>query len=217
MIHSSISTLAVDIEECIKMSYAIEEIADTLRFAREARGLSQRELSAKSGVPQGHISKIENGTVDLRLSSLVALARVLDLELTLVPRRALPAVQMIVRSASGEAGKGEVQRRADRDLTQLKNMVSSLPEQAIPRNEVEQYARILRELEHFRLSKSDLETIRNVTTAFKNLKMNPEAWGTIRQYFREIQNLRNHIAHGRVEGERETIRPAYSLDEDDHG
>ena len=106
--------MVADLEWYINMSYAIQEIAGNLRSAREARGLSQRELSARSGVPQGHISKIENGTVDLRLSSLVELARVLDLELTLVPRKALPAVQTIVRSAFGEAGGGDVQRRANR-------------------------------------------------------------------------------------------------------
>lgn len=89
------------------MGYSTEHIAATLRAAREARGLSQRELSARSGLPQGHISKIENGAVDLRLSSLVDLARVLELELTLVPRKALPAVQAIVRSTAGGPGDRE--------------------------------------------------------------------------------------------------------------
>ena len=36
------------------MTYSAEEIARTLRNAREARGLSQRALSAKAGIPQGH-------------------------------------------------------------------------------------------------------------------------------------------------------------------
>ena len=63
------------------MTYATEHIAPMLRSARETQGLSQRALSAMAGVPQSHISKIENGTVDLRVSSLVELARVLDLEL----------------------------------------------------------------------------------------------------------------------------------------
>ncbi len=200
-----------------QMSYATEHIAEILRSAREARGLSQRDLSARSGVPQSHISKIENGAVDLRLSSLVELARVLDLEFTLVPRKALPAVQAIVRSTDGEASGSDVQKRADRELGQLRTLVSSLPETAIPKPEFDQYVRVLRELEHFRLSKSDLDTIRNATIAVKNLKMNPETWSTIRQYLREIQNLRNHIAHGRIDEEREAIRPAYSLSEDDHG
>ena len=57
------------------MSYATEHIAESLKAARERKGLSQRALSAKAGVPQSHISKIENGAVDLRLSSLVELAQ----------------------------------------------------------------------------------------------------------------------------------------------
>lgn len=199
------------------MNYATEHIAEILRSAREARGLSQRDLSARSGMPQGHISKIESGTVDLRLSSLVELARVLDLELTLVPRRALPAVQAIVRGSTGEARGGDVQRLADRELARLRNVINSLPEQAITRNEVEQYTRVLRELAHFRLSKSDLETVRTATVAFKNLGVNPEDRNTIRQHLQGIQNLRNHIVHGRPGEEREAIRPAYSLGEDDHG
>lgn len=199
------------------MSYAIEDIAQSLRSAREASGLSQRELSAKSGVPQGHISKIENGTVDLRLSSLIELARVLDRDLMLVPRKALPAVQAIVRSATGEAGSGDAHRRADRELAQLKNIIGSLPEMALSPNESEQYARLLRELGHLRLSKSDLETIRNATFVIKSLKSSPDSWNAIRQSLKEIQRLRNFIAHGRGGSESEAIRPAYSLDEDDHG
>ncbi|MGE0422410.1 MAG: helix-turn-helix domain-containing protein [Reyranellaceae bacterium] len=80
-----------------------KQIAETLRQARRARGLSQRALSQRAGVPQGHISNIERGAVDLRLSSLVAIARVLDLELALVPRKSLPAVQSIVRSVTAGA------------------------------------------------------------------------------------------------------------------
>lgn len=80
------------------MSYSTDYISMQLKKARESKGLSQRELSAKSGVPQGHISKIENGNVDLRLSSLVALTRVLNLELALIPRKHLSAVNSIVAS-----------------------------------------------------------------------------------------------------------------------
>ncbi len=45
------------------MSYATENISETLRKAREQKGLSQRALSARVGVPQSHISKIENNAV----------------------------------------------------------------------------------------------------------------------------------------------------------
>ena len=85
------------------MSYTIEHIACELRKAREAKGLSQRELGKKAGVPQGHISKIENGAVDLRVSSLVALARTLDLELELVPRKVVPALKSLALSSAADA------------------------------------------------------------------------------------------------------------------
>lgn len=85
------------------MNYTIEYIARELREAREAKGLSQRELGRKAGVPQGHISKIENGAVDLRVSSLVALARTLDLELELVPRKVFPAWKSLALSSAADA------------------------------------------------------------------------------------------------------------------
>lgn len=51
----------------------------------------QRDLSKMAGVPQSHISKIESNQVGLRLSGLIALANALDLAVTLVPRKAIPA------------------------------------------------------------------------------------------------------------------------------
>lgn len=82
------------------MSYATDDLLGTLRTARTQAKLSQRALSARTGVPQSHISKIESGATDLRLSSLVELARALDYELVLVPRRLLPAVEAVVGKAS---------------------------------------------------------------------------------------------------------------------
>jgi transcriptional regulator with XRE-family HTH domain len=81
------------------MNYTITHIAEKLKAARKTKGLSQRTLSQLAGVPQSHISKIESGAVDLRVSSLIELSRVLALELTLVPRKALPAINSIIRSS----------------------------------------------------------------------------------------------------------------------
>ncbi len=78
-----------------------EHIANQLRAARQAKNLSQRALSQLAGVPQAQISRIEAGSVDLRLTSLIAIANALDLDITLVPRQALPAVQSIIRQTSG--------------------------------------------------------------------------------------------------------------------
>ena len=78
------------------MPYATKTLSEALKEARERKGLSQRALSALSGVGQYQISKFENGAIDLRLSSLIELARALDLEPTLVPRRSVPAVKSIL-------------------------------------------------------------------------------------------------------------------------
>ncbi|WP_136618575.1 MULTISPECIES: helix-turn-helix domain-containing protein [Mesorhizobium] len=82
------------------MRYATEDIIQTLRGARKDKGLSQRKLSARVGLPQSHISKIESGATDLRLSSLVQLARSLDYEVVIVPRKALSAVKAVVVALS---------------------------------------------------------------------------------------------------------------------
>ncbi len=76
----------------------LEVIASQLRRAREAKGLSQRALAERVGIAQGHLSRIENGTVDLQTSSLLQIARALDLELTLIPRGALPAIEALTTS-----------------------------------------------------------------------------------------------------------------------
>ncbi len=86
------------------MGYANEGIIGALKKAREAKGLSQRELGSRTGVPQSHISKIENGGTDIRLSSLIEIARALDLDLKLVPRKAVPAVDSIIRGTAPLAG-----------------------------------------------------------------------------------------------------------------
>ncbi|HEC17576.1 MAG TPA: XRE family transcriptional regulator [Sedimenticola sp.] len=81
------------------MVYAIEYLAKALKAARENKKLSQRALSQKIGMPQAHISKIENAAVDLRASNLVELARALDLEVMLVPRKHVPAVNSLIGSS----------------------------------------------------------------------------------------------------------------------
>lgn len=89
------------------MSYVTEQIFESLREARINKGWSQRELSTHSGIPQSHISKIESGAVNLRVSSLIALARVLELELFLAPRKSAPAIQSIIRASKGMYNEDE--------------------------------------------------------------------------------------------------------------
>ena len=88
----------------ITMKRAIKSLTDTLRATRERKGISQRALSAKLGIPQSRLSRIENAAVDVRTSSLLDLARALDLEPVLVPRRLVPAVTRIIEDALTSSG-----------------------------------------------------------------------------------------------------------------
>jgi transcriptional regulator with XRE-family HTH domain len=81
----------------------INAFADT----RKARAWSQRELAAKLEMKQSQISDIEAGKRDVRISTFVEIARTLGLELVLVPRRLLPAVQYLLQS--GEAASSQNQ------------------------------------------------------------------------------------------------------------
>ena len=87
------------------MKYSLTDLAEKLKAAREAKGLSQRELGQLVGIPQSHISKIESGNVDMRVSSLTELARALNLELKIVPRRSLPAVKSKAKATVSKLGR----------------------------------------------------------------------------------------------------------------
>jgi transcriptional regulator with XRE-family HTH domain len=201
------------------MPYTTEYIASALKTARESKGLTQRELSAKSGVPQSHISKIENGAVDLRVSSLVVLARVLDLELTLVPRKAVSAVQSIARSSERTTGRGgETSRLAFKELKRLQDTIVSLPKTPSFAKEVAQLQRQVRELQHFSLTQSDLEALKAASRTVKTFMNNTDNLNVIRQSVSQLQTLRNTLAHASVNApQMASPRPAYSLDEDHHG
>jgi transcriptional regulator with XRE-family HTH domain len=78
----------------------MDSIIEQLKAARQQLGIKQSELGSKLGLPQSHISKIEQVANDPRLSTLADMARILDLELMLIPRQLLPAVRALLK---GEA------------------------------------------------------------------------------------------------------------------
>ena len=86
------------------MDLSVQELMTSLKAARKKRGLSQKALGMKVGLPQSHISKIEQGLVDLQASSLIQIARALELEPVLVHRSHLSAVQAL-ESLSQKTGK----------------------------------------------------------------------------------------------------------------
>ena len=199
------------------MSYATEHIAESLKAARERKGLSQRALSAKAGVPQSHISKIESGAVDLRLSSLVELARVLDLELTLVPRKKLPAVRAIIRG--DDDGHRDVQsaRKATNLLQRLDDQIAALPSETRSEIVVQELQRRARELMHFKLSADDLVQLQEASAAVQEFLSDPRNLEAVEQAQSQLRMLRNALAHGAGVSTPSLPRPAYRLDGDDRG
>jgi transcriptional regulator with XRE-family HTH domain len=198
--------------------YATQHIARTLKAARQAKKLSQRALSDRAGVPQGHISKIENGSVDLRLSSLVALGRVLDLELALVPRKTVSAVKSIVRSVERPAGGVEQTRSAFAELNRLQNAIADVARVHPAIKELAQLQRQVRDLSRFHLAAPQIEILRGATRAVQAFKSATKDLDAIRRSLSHIQHLRSALAHASATApQAESPRPAYSLDEDDRG
>lgn len=201
-------------------TYATEHIVRTLRNAREARGLSQRALGARAGIPQSHISKIEKGAVDLRVSTLIELARVLDLELELVARKALPAVHAIVgRSDESAPAAARSSRRALRELERIQDFAARAARARPTVIELARIQRQVRELRHFTIAGDRLDTLRDAAAAVKAYHENAAGLEPLQDALARLRDLRNALAHALSTGidDAETARPAYSPDDDDHG
>jgi len=60
-------------------------LADQIATARRAAGITQSALATKAGVTRSTVQRIEAGTVDPSVGTLLSIARVLGLEPLLVP------------------------------------------------------------------------------------------------------------------------------------
>ncbi len=77
-----------------------QTISDVLREARLRKQLSQQALAQKLDLRQRQISDLERATTDSRLSTIQNVARALDLELILVPRNLISAVDALQRAGT---------------------------------------------------------------------------------------------------------------------
>lgn len=73
-----------------------------LAAARERLGISQAELGRRLAVSAANLSRIERGA-DLRVSTLLELARALQLEPMLVPKQDVPSVRALLDDLHGPA------------------------------------------------------------------------------------------------------------------
>ncbi len=197
------------------MKHATAHIATALKTAREAKGMSQRALSQKAGVPQGHISKIETGAVDLRLSSLIELARVLDLDLALVPRKSVPAVNSIVRSTAASPRQGGAANRKEWNavLAKLDALSHAYPADT----DLAQLQHLTRDLQHFGFAVVDRGSLREANKTLDAVleKRDPSGLHRLVVEFKALRDVAVHSSdNARVTNE---VRPAYSLEDADRG
>jgi transcriptional regulator with XRE-family HTH domain len=193
------------------MNHGLAHFSDRLREARIAKNLSQRDLSKLAGVPQSHISKIESNQVDLRLSSLIALANALDLEVALVPRKAMPAVRSISRQAARATPAPPP--AATEVMRSLQDKLSALQIKLPARPELDAARKAYAALKPLQLDSNALEQIRRIN---QTLGRNTEQWAAITEAAKKMTMLRNRLVHPTsTHDPLSEAKPAYSLDEDD--
>lgn len=198
----------------ISKRYGLEALTDAIRQARLAKGWSQRDLSARAHLTQSQISRIENAEVDLQVSTLLELARSLDLDVQLVPRSAITAVEAAVRSAEERSEE----RSARNLLAKLRRLAEEAQRSAPDREDIASIASSLRDLEALAPNvrgpfvTADLERLRINLEGFLNYPPadRPSHAKTYRDAAAWLKTLRNSLAHSPL-----SERPAYSLDDKD--
>ena len=80
-------------------------IVNDLVAVRKTGRMSQEKLASAAGLTRMTVNKIETGTVDPQLSTVLALARALGLELMLVPTEMRAALEAFVRSGGRVLGQ----------------------------------------------------------------------------------------------------------------
>jgi transcriptional regulator with XRE-family HTH domain len=191
------------------MTHVTDYIIDALKAARENKAISQRELSARSGVPQAKISRLESGAVDLQLSSLIALARALDLEVELVPHKALPAVETIVRSTE----RKEVAKTATNEVRKLASTLQAIDVPEIPPAVLEKALSQLRMIERFQLSPEVMESIKRFNDYLAKTKLPEIDFEKFNRHAKAVEQARNQLAH--TPPPALPPKPAYSLDDEE--
>lgn len=203
--------LALDIRINI-MNYKTEDLALQIRQARENAAMSQRDLSARSGVTQSHISQIESGKLSPGVGTMIDIGRALDLELIFVPKRSMSAVNSLIqdtpsrRGLSPETGKSALSliSRGERLATEIKRFAGSFADL----DRVDEYLRFFKRVS---LQPDEIKIIADAVDMLDHYESGTQ-WGVeFMKTVQRLQALRNRIAHGQAE----EPRSAYSLDEDD--
>ncbi len=84
--NSRLATMTADERALFDEAYGATRLAldvgEKVRDAREAAGLSQRELAARMGTSQAAVARLEAGGIGATLTTLQKMAAALDLKVT---------------------------------------------------------------------------------------------------------------------------------------
>ena len=193
------------------MESRTESLVETLRQARGRKGWSQRDLSQKADLTQAHLSRIESGVVDLKLSTFLELARLLDLEPVLAPRSALSAVHALIREADANREARSV-RAAANSLQQLVRLLRIDHQQEPIVERLAELVRSLHSLEPLFRTPSELAELLDITDQLQAAGRHSDRnLSSLKRGVDRFAQLRNRVVHT----QHETQRPAYSLDDED--
>ena len=103
----------------MQYNFSILPLLKQFALARKNAGISQAALGTKLEMPQSYISAIESGKHNLRLSAFLDIARMLGLEVMLVPVSMVPTVSALLEESTGSRSqkrKGLYSLSTDEDL-----------------------------------------------------------------------------------------------------
>jgi HTH-type transcriptional regulator/antitoxin HipB len=84
------------------------ELGNQLKRRRGALGVSQAQVASLSGSAQATVSLLERDRLDARVSTLIDIARALGMDVRLIPREVIPAVDDLIGAVrrGNESGEG---------------------------------------------------------------------------------------------------------------
>lgn len=190
------------------MPYKGEEIVRGLKRARLTAGLSQRALAERSGVTQSHISQIESGSTEPGLSTLIDLARSLELDVMLIPRKQIPAVSSLIDTRAIIPSQDPLFQRA---MAHAEAFVAATTKTRGSTATVDRLHDALVLLRTAPMSADDVDVATRALETFNRLERSADPAKQVREATDTLWSLRNRIAHGRAA----PVRGAYSLMDED--
>jgi transcriptional regulator with XRE-family HTH domain len=193
------------------MSYDSEELVHSLQSQRTKARLSQRALANRTGLTQGHISQMEAGRLEPGLSSFLRIARALDLEVVLVPRKFLPAVEGIIRQTTEDRLSPEEGRAALHEIARGERLVIKLKHLYGSSSDLDRIADSLRYFKHTPLRPADLKIVTEGVNRLRRHQASPQSKNIVAVISKDLRQLRNRLVHSPSEAP----RPAYAIDDED--